>query len=58
MPLIIFASPNATMQPCKTLDRTPESISKLRGTSSLLVAVSRYVGENIKKIMSLILEAC
>jgi hypothetical protein len=39
MPLPIFASPNATMQPWKTLDRTPESSSKLRGTSSLLVAV-------------------
>jgi hypothetical protein len=57
MPLPIFASPITTMQPWKTLDRTPKSSSKLRGTSSLLVAVRRYVGENIKKIMYFILEA-
>jgi hypothetical protein len=30
---------------------------KLKGTSSLLVAVRKFVGENIKKRMSLILEA-
>jgi hypothetical protein len=44
------------MQPWKSLDGTPESSSRLRGTSSLLTSIRRYVGENIKKIMSLILE--
>jgi hypothetical protein len=57
MPPPIFSSPIATMQPWKSFDGTPESSSILRGTSSLLVVVRRYVGENIKKIMSLILEA-
>jgi hypothetical protein len=57
MPPPIFASPIATIQPGKSLDKTPESSSKLKGTSSLLVAVRCYVGENIKKRMSLILEA-
>jgi hypothetical protein len=56
MPPPIFSSPIATMQPWKSFDRTPESSSRLRGTSSLLVAVRRYVGENIKKRMSLVLE--
>jgi hypothetical protein len=40
----------------RVFDGTPESSSRLRGTSSLLIVVRRYVGENIKKIMSLILE--
>jgi hypothetical protein len=57
MPPPIFSSPIATIQPWKTLMEHQSSSSKLRGTSSLLVAVRRYVGENIKKQMSLILEA-
>jgi len=44
------------MQPWKSLNRTPESSSRLKETSSLIVAIKRYVGENIKKRMSLILE--
>jgi hypothetical protein len=50
MPPPILASPLATIQP-----RT--SYLKLKGTSSLLVAVRKFVEENIKKRMSLILEA-
>jgi hypothetical protein len=45
----IFAIPITTMQPMKTLDGTLDSSSKLRGTSSLLAALKRYVGEKIKK---------
>jgi hypothetical protein len=56
MALPIFASPIATIQPWKTLDRTPNFSSKLRGTSILLDVVKRYVGKNIEKKMSLILE--
>jgi len=51
-PQPIFASPIATMKLWKNLDETKESISKLRGTSMLLAAVIRYVGENIEKRMS------
>jgi hypothetical protein len=36
---------------------TPKLSSKLKGTSSLLVVVRNFFGENIKKRMSLILEA-
>ena len=57
MPPPIFSIPTATMHPWKSFDGTLESNSKLRGTSILVVVVRRYVGENIKKIMSLILEA-
>jgi hypothetical protein len=37
------------MNPWKTLDRTPKSSSKLRGTSNLLATVRRYVGKIIEK---------
>jgi hypothetical protein len=49
MPPPIFVIPIATMQSWKTLDGMLDSRSKLRGTSILLVAVRRCVGENIKK---------
>jgi hypothetical protein len=51
----IFVSPIATMHPLKSLNGTSKSSSRLRGTSSLLTVVRRYVRENIKKRMSLIL---
>jgi hypothetical protein len=35
----IFVSPIASIQTGKNLDKTPESSSKIKGTSSLLVAV-------------------
>jgi hypothetical protein len=50
MPPPILASPLETIQP-----RTSDL--KLKGISSLLVAVRKFVEENIKKRMSLILEA-
>jgi hypothetical protein len=52
----IFLSPIAKIQPWKSFEGTPKSNSSLRGTSSLLVAAKRYVGENIKKKMSLVLK--
>jgi hypothetical protein len=57
IPPPIFARLIATIQPKKSFDRTPESSSNLKGTSSLLVAVRSCVGKNIKKMMSLLLEA-
>jgi hypothetical protein len=56
IPPPIFASLIAFMKPWKTLDDTPESSSKLKGASSLLTNVRHYIGKNIQKIMSLILE--
>jgi hypothetical protein len=38
-------------------NKTPELSLKLKGTSNLLVAARRFVGENIKKKIVLILEA-
>jgi hypothetical protein len=46
----ILASPLATVQP-------GTSDLKLKGTSSLLVVVRKFVEENIKKRMSLIMQA-
>jgi hypothetical protein len=40
----IFLSPIATIQPGRNPNGTPKS--KLKGTSSLLVVVRRFVGEN------------
>jgi hypothetical protein len=57
MSLPIFVSPLVAIQPGRNPNRTPESSSKLKGTSSLLVEIRKLVGENIKKRMSLILEA-
>jgi hypothetical protein len=57
MPPPIFVSLLVVIQPGRNLDETPESRSKLKGTSILLVAIRKFVGENIKKRMSLILEA-
>jgi hypothetical protein len=56
MPPPLFSSPIATIQPLRTLEGRPESSSRLKGTSSFLVSIRRYVGENIQKRMSLILE--
>jgi hypothetical protein len=56
MPPPLFSSPITTIQPLKTLEGRPESSSRLKGTSSLLAAIRRYVGDNIQKRMSLILE--
>jgi hypothetical protein len=45
----------ASIQSGRNPNGTPEL--NLKGTSSLLAAIKRFVGENIKKRMSLILEA-
>jgi hypothetical protein len=55
MPPPILATPVATVQPGRNFEKTPESSIRLKGTSSLLVATRHYVEQNIKKIMSLIL---
>jgi hypothetical protein len=50
MPLPILASPLTTINPTT-------SCTKLKGSSSLLMVVRNYVETNIKKRMSLIMEA-
>jgi hypothetical protein len=56
MPPPILATPVAMVQPDRILQRTPESSLRLKGISSLLTATRHFVEENIKKIMSLILD--
>jgi hypothetical protein len=56
MPPPILATPVSTIQPGKSSNKTPESSLRIKGASSLLSATRHYVEENIKKIMSLILE--
>jgi hypothetical protein len=57
MPPPIFARPLASVQPRMNPNGLPESNSKWRGTPNLLVAVRKFIEENIKKRMSLVLEA-
>lgn len=53
----IFVSPLVAIQPGRNHDGTLESSSKLKRMSSLLVAFREFVGENIKKRMTLTIEA-
>jgi hypothetical protein len=53
----IFASPITTIQLGRNPKGTCDSSLKLKETSSLLATVKRFFGENIKKRMSLVLEA-
>jgi hypothetical protein len=53
----IFAKPLAFVQPRMNPDGLPESSSKWRRTTGLLVVVRKFVEEKTQKRMSLILEA-
>jgi hypothetical protein len=57
IPPPLFVSPIAAIQPLKTLEARLESSSILKGTSSFLAIIRRYVDDNIQKRMPLILEA-
>jgi hypothetical protein len=56
MPSPIFVTLVSTVQHWKISDKPPKSSLRLKGTSSLLVAIRCYIGENIKKRISLILD--
>jgi hypothetical protein len=56
MPPPLFSSPIATIQPLRSFEGILESSSRLKGTSNLRSSITRYVGENIQKRISLILE--
>jgi len=57
IPPPIFARPLVFVQPRMNIDGLPESNLKWRGTPNLLVAVIKFVEENIKNRMPLVLEA-
>jgi hypothetical protein len=52
----LFVEPLTTIQPTLTLEDVPESNSKLKGSSSLLFTVRKYVGDGIQKRIDLIHE--
>jgi hypothetical protein len=52
----LFVEPIATIQPLNTLEDIPEYSSRIRGASKLLITIRQYIGENIKKRISLIFE--
>jgi len=56
IPKPLFVEPLNTMQPVLTLEDIPESRSKLKGSSILLVIVRKYVGDGIQKRIDLIHE--
>jgi hypothetical protein len=58
MPPLNFAKPLASVQPMMNLEVLLKSSSKWKGTPNLHVVVRKFVEENIKKRMSLFLEAC
>jgi hypothetical protein len=56
IPPPLFIGPIATIQPLRSIEGRTKSSSILKGSSSLIFSIRRYVGENIQKRMSLILE--
>ena len=52
----LFFEPITTIQPVLTIEYVPEIGSKFKGSSSLLMAIRKYVGDGIHKRIDLILE--
>jgi hypothetical protein len=56
LPRPLFIEPITTIQPLCSLEDVPETSSRLKGSSSLLVVIRKYIGDSIKKRIALILE--
>jgi hypothetical protein len=56
IPKPLFVEPLTTIQPTLTLEDVQKATSKLKGSSSLLLAVRKYVGDGIQKRIDLIQE--
>jgi hypothetical protein len=56
LPRPLFVEPITTIQPLCSLEDVPETSSRLKGSSSLLMVVRKYIGDNIKRRIALILE--
>jgi len=56
IPKPLYVEPITTIKPILTLKDVSESGSKLKGSSSLLMVVRKYVGDGIEKRIDLILE--
>jgi hypothetical protein len=52
----LFFEPITTIQPILTIEDVPEIGSKLKGSSSLLMTIRKYVGDGIHKRIDLIFE--
>jgi len=55
LPKPVFINPIIVIQPMCSLEDVQETSSGLKGSSSLLVAIRKYIGDNIKKRIALIL---
>jgi len=56
IPKPLFVEPITAIQQVLNLEDVPETSSRLKGSSSLLMAINKYIGDNINKIIDLILE--
>jgi len=56
LPRPLFIGPIIAIQPLCSLKDVPETNSKLKGSSSLLMVVRKYIGYNIKRRITLIFE--
>ena len=56
LPRPLFVEPIATIQPLWSLEDVPETSSRMKGSSSLLMDITKYIGDNIKRRIALILE--
>jgi hypothetical protein len=56
VPQPLFVEPIYAIRPLNVLEDIPESRSRLKGASSLLTTIRKYVGDNIKKRVTLILD--
>jgi hypothetical protein len=52
----MFVEPLTAIQPTFTLEDVPERISKLKGSTSLLLVVKKYIGDGIHQRINLIHE--
>jgi hypothetical protein len=52
----LFVEPIKTIQPTLTLEDISESNNKWKGSSSLMQAIRKYVGDEIQKIINMIQE--
>jgi hypothetical protein len=56
LPKPLFVEPISTLRPIDISEDAPESSSKLKGASSLLTTIRKYVADNINKRVTLILD--
>jgi hypothetical protein len=56
LPIPFLVEPITTIQPLCSLEDVPKTSSSLKGSSSLLVVIRKYIGDSLKKRITLTLE--